>query len=59
LWVEIQSTTGPKMSSVIYRHPTNIAKDYEDFSAKLHDIFYELNSRKQNFMLLAIIISTY
>jgi len=52
LWVEIQSTTGPVMLSVIYRHPTNIAKDYEDLSAKLYDIFYELNSRKQNFYAL-------
>jgi len=49
---EIQTHTGPTVIGVVYRHPDNRHDNITRFSTKLHDIFYERNSKSALFMLL-------
>ena len=45
MWIEVQTEKGPAVVGVVYRHPTNVTSDYEEFSARLYDIFSRLNSK--------------
>ena len=45
MWIEVQTEKGPAVVGVVYRHPTNLTSDYEEFSARLYDIFSRLNSK--------------
>ena len=50
-WIEIKTHKGPAVVGVVYRHPTTLTGDYETFSERLYDVFYDLNCNHIPFTL--------
>ena len=49
MWIEVKTNNGQVVIGVIYRHPTTLVNDYENFSTNLCDIFADLRDSNTTF----------